>query len=115
MVDTEKADIEVEVFEDGVVEELLVEPGVEVPVGTVLARIATGADVGGRPAASAVQRLRRRPVGRRAVRPCARLAPAPTRPLRPRLRRGRPEASASCGPRPWRAGGPRPAASTSPR
>ena len=40
VVDTEKSDIEVEIFEDGVVEELLVEPGVEVPVGTPLARIA---------------------------------------------------------------------------
>lgn len=40
VVDTEKSDIEVEVFEDGVVEALVVEPGVEVPVGTVLARIA---------------------------------------------------------------------------
>ena len=40
VVDTEKSDIEVEVFEDGVIEELLVEPGVEVPVGTPLARVA---------------------------------------------------------------------------
>jgi pyruvate dehydrogenase E2 component (dihydrolipoamide acetyltransferase) len=44
VVDTDKADIEVEVFEDGVVEELLVAPGQEVQVGTPLARIgATGA------------------------------------------------------------------------
>ena len=40
VVDTEKSTIEVEIFEDGVVEELVVEPGVEVPVGTVLARLA---------------------------------------------------------------------------
>lgn len=39
VVDTEKSTIEVEVFEDGVVEELLVLPGVEVPVGTALARL----------------------------------------------------------------------------
>ena len=39
LVDTEKSDIEVEVFEDGVVAELLVEPGIEVPVGTPLAVI----------------------------------------------------------------------------
>ena len=39
VVDTEKSDIEVETFEDGVIEELLVSPGVEVPVGTALARI----------------------------------------------------------------------------
>jgi pyruvate dehydrogenase E2 component (dihydrolipoamide acetyltransferase) len=41
VVDTEKSDIEVEVFEDGVIEELLVEPGREVHVGTPLARIGT--------------------------------------------------------------------------
>ncbi len=42
VVDTEKSEIEVEVFEDGVVEELVVPEGVEVPVGTVLATIAAG-------------------------------------------------------------------------
>ena len=40
VVDTAKSEIEVEVFEDGVVAELLVEPGSEVPVGTPLAMIA---------------------------------------------------------------------------
>lgn len=40
LVDTEKSDIEVEVFEDGIVEELLVGVGEEVPVGTPLARLA---------------------------------------------------------------------------
>jgi pyruvate dehydrogenase E2 component (dihydrolipoyllysine-residue acetyltransferase) len=40
VVDTEKSTIDVEVFEDGVVTELLVEAGRDVPVGTVLARIA---------------------------------------------------------------------------
>jgi pyruvate dehydrogenase E2 component (dihydrolipoamide acetyltransferase) len=39
VVDTEKSDIEVEVFEDGVIGELLVDPGELVPVGTPLARI----------------------------------------------------------------------------
>lgn len=39
VVDTDKATIEVEVFEDGVVGQLLVEPGVEVAVGTPLATI----------------------------------------------------------------------------
>ena len=34
VVDTDKADIEVEIFEDGVVEELLVPEGDKVPVGT---------------------------------------------------------------------------------
>jgi len=39
VVDTEKSDIEVEVFEDGVIESLLVDVGREVPIGTPLARI----------------------------------------------------------------------------
>jgi pyruvate dehydrogenase E2 component (dihydrolipoamide acetyltransferase) len=40
VVDTAKSAIEIEVFEDGVVEALLVEPGTTVPVGEPLARIA---------------------------------------------------------------------------
>jgi pyruvate dehydrogenase E2 component (dihydrolipoamide acetyltransferase) len=43
VVDTDKAEIEVEIFEDGVVEELLVEEGTKVPVGEPLARV-RGAD-----------------------------------------------------------------------
>lgn len=39
VVDTSKAEIEIEVFEDGVVGELLVEPGTRVPVGAPLATI----------------------------------------------------------------------------
>lgn len=38
-VDTDKGVIEVEVFIDGIVEKLLIQPGTEVPVGTVLALI----------------------------------------------------------------------------
>ncbi|MBZ5701562.1 MAG: 2-oxo acid dehydrogenase subunit E2, partial [Acidobacteriia bacterium] len=38
-VETDKADIEVEVFATGVIEKLLVPPGAKVPVGTVLAFI----------------------------------------------------------------------------
>lgn len=41
-VATDKGDIEIEVFEDGVIQELLVEPGADVPVGTVLAIIGDG-------------------------------------------------------------------------
>ena len=37
VVDTDKADIDVEIFESGVVEELLVPVGQRVPVGTPLA------------------------------------------------------------------------------
>jgi len=42
VVDTEKSTIDVEVFESGVVEELLVQPGTTVAVGTPLARLETG-------------------------------------------------------------------------
>jgi pyruvate dehydrogenase E2 component (dihydrolipoamide acetyltransferase) len=38
-VETDKGAIEVEIFEDGVVEQLLVPPGCKVPVGTVLATV----------------------------------------------------------------------------
>ena len=44
-VETDKANIDVEVFQNGVVEELLVSPGTKVPVGAPLARIGTGAEV----------------------------------------------------------------------
>jgi pyruvate dehydrogenase E2 component (dihydrolipoamide acetyltransferase) len=43
LVETDKANIDVEVFEDGVVEELLVAAGTKVPVGTPLARIGSAA------------------------------------------------------------------------
>ncbi len=46
VVDTEKSTIEVEVFESGVVDRILVGEGEEVPVGTVLAHISTGSDAG---------------------------------------------------------------------
>ncbi len=47
LVDTDKAAIEVEIFQDGVVGELLVPPGEKVPVGTPLATIvAAGEPVG---------------------------------------------------------------------
>jgi pyruvate dehydrogenase E2 component (dihydrolipoamide acetyltransferase) len=42
-VDTSKAEIDIEVFQDGVVDELLVQPGEKVPVGAVLATIRTEA------------------------------------------------------------------------
>jgi len=44
VVDTEKSDIEIEIFQDGVVAELLVPIGTEVAVGTPLARIEAAAD-----------------------------------------------------------------------
>lgn len=47
VVDTSKAEIEVEVFEDGVVDELLVEEGTRVPVGTALAIVRGEGEPGG--------------------------------------------------------------------
>ena len=38
-IETDKSAIEIETFEDGIVDQLLVEPGATVPVGTVLATI----------------------------------------------------------------------------
>jgi pyruvate dehydrogenase E2 component (dihydrolipoamide acetyltransferase) len=43
LIDTDKAEVEVEIFTDGVVEELLVAPGTKVPVGAVLARLRAAA------------------------------------------------------------------------
>ena len=42
VVNTDKADLDMEVFTTGVVEELLVPEGVRTPVGTPLARIGSG-------------------------------------------------------------------------
>lgn len=42
VVETQKGAIEVEIFEEGVIGELLVEPGTTVPVGTPLARLSGG-------------------------------------------------------------------------
>jgi pyruvate dehydrogenase E2 component (dihydrolipoamide acetyltransferase) len=53
LIDTDKADIEVEIFFDGVIEELLVPVGAHVPVGTPLARVRTGAE--GAPSEAAVE------------------------------------------------------------
>jgi pyruvate dehydrogenase E2 component (dihydrolipoamide acetyltransferase) len=39
VVETQKGAIDVEIFEDGVIEELVVQPGEEVPVGATLARL----------------------------------------------------------------------------
>lgn len=49
-VETDKANIEVEVWTSGVIEKLLVEPGMKVPVGTPLAVIAEEGSVEAKPA-----------------------------------------------------------------
>jgi pyruvate dehydrogenase E2 component (dihydrolipoamide acetyltransferase) len=72
LVETDKANIEVECFEAGVVEELLVEAGRKVPVGTPLARIVPeGAEVSAPPAPALAA------VEPAAVEPAAAAAPAP--------------------------------------
>jgi pyruvate dehydrogenase E2 component (dihydrolipoyllysine-residue acetyltransferase) len=82
LVDTSKAEIEIEIFEDGVIDRLLVTEGTRVPVGTVLATVRPlGAEVPAAPlevptAATAAprvsadhngHRLRISPVARRAA------------------------------------------------
>lgn len=46
-IDTDKATMELEVFEDGVIEQLLVEEGATVPIGQVVALIGSGAGARG--------------------------------------------------------------------
>jgi len=72
VVDTDKSDIEVEVFEDGVVEDLVVAVGQEVPVGTVLAHLAPAGAAAPAPAA---------PPKARKARPRRRATPPPGRPM----------------------------------
>ena len=77
VVDTQKGAIEIEVFEDGVLEETLIAPGHEVPVGTVLARIRTTGDTAApqastQAAAPAPSRRERTPGARTAASPAAR-------------------------------------------
>src|SRR5579883_805655 len=67
VVETQKGAIEIEVFETGVLDRVLLTPGVKVPVGTPMAFISTP---GGPPVTVAVPR------------PAA-PAPAPVQPLRP--------------------------------
>jgi pyruvate dehydrogenase E2 component (dihydrolipoamide acetyltransferase) len=66
VVETDKGAIDVEIFEDGVVRELVVPTGTQVPVGTVIARLETDAPAAG-PAARAkispAARLRARELG----------------------------------------------------
>jgi pyruvate dehydrogenase E2 component (dihydrolipoamide acetyltransferase) len=49
VVDTEKGAIEIEVFNDGTIDRLLVEPGQKTPVGTVLATIREAGEVAAAP------------------------------------------------------------------
>lgn len=72
-VETDKADIEVEVFSTGTIEKILIQPGEKVPVGTVMALIREE----GKPAVIEVPSVPRELVARPAP-----TVPAPTPPLR---------------------------------
>ena len=72
-VETDKADIEVEVFSTGTIEKFLIQPGEKVPVGTVMALIREE----GKPAATEAL-----PIPREVAAPPAPTALAPVPPLR---------------------------------
>jgi len=88
VVETPKAAIEVEVFETGVVDRLLVEPGTKVPVGTPLAEI-RAADVAPAPEGPAAMR----PQPPEPVERVARPVEPPARPTAPETTPGRRRAS----------------------
>ncbi len=77
VVDTSKAEIEVEIFEDGVIDELLVEEGTKVPVGTALATV-RGAEAGAPSAAQAGTPSVPGPSAPAKTQPAAATPPAPT-------------------------------------
>ncbi len=106
VVDTDKSTIDVEVFEDGVVTELLVDPGTEVPVGTALAHIGApaGAPVAAPATAAPAGRPRRGAAGTKA---------APRRRRAPAAKRARGPVGRTCRRRRWPAGSPPSAASRS--
>lgn len=64
-VATDKGDIEIEVFEDGVVTEILVEAGREVPVGELMARIDAGGAAPSTAPSTTPERVRATPAARR--------------------------------------------------
>ncbi len=83
VVETEKGAIEVDIFEEGVIERWLVEPGATVPVGTPLALIAD--------ALAAARNGGRGGAGAAAAAPA--VPPAPPPPPAPRIGAGRPRVS----------------------
>jgi pyruvate dehydrogenase E2 component (dihydrolipoamide acetyltransferase) len=96
VVDTEKSTIEAEVFEDGIVEEIVVPVGTEVAVGTPLARLSPLGAASPAPAEAPVATGRPAP-GQPApvpepAEPAAPAAPAPRRAAAPRAARRRPAA-----------------------
>ena len=88
VVETQKGAIEVDIFEDGVIERWLVEPGTTVPVGTPLALIGDGRAVGRTPEIAAAATV---PAPAAPPRPVKQ--PAVPLPLEPEHRARRPHAS----------------------
>ncbi|HEU0032548.1 MAG TPA: dihydrolipoamide acetyltransferase family protein [Kofleriaceae bacterium] len=72
LVETDKATMEIESFSDGDVEALLVEPGADVPVGTVLARLRSAGEAPVAPAPAPTspepERIRSSPAARQRAR-----------------------------------------------
>ena len=113
VVETQKGAIEIEIFQAGQIEEILVDLDSKVPVGTPLALIRTEGE-----AKPAPQRLAPPPSRRVRSAAAAPLAPAPAGPStspRPPPAAVRGVARAACGPRPPRGGLPRRTASISRR
>jgi pyruvate dehydrogenase E2 component (dihydrolipoyllysine-residue acetyltransferase) len=88
VVDTDKADVDVEIFADGVVDEILVPPGEKVDVGTPLATIAAPGETGAKraPAAKKPPRAKKAAKAPRAKAPKAK-APSKQAPKRAPRRR----------------------------
>jgi len=76
VVETQKGAIDVEIWQDGIVEKLVVEPGAKIPVGALLATVAVNGEITA-PAAPAPQK----PVAAQPVAP----APAAAAPARARI------------------------------
>ncbi len=75
-VDTSKAEIDVEIFEDGIIDALLISEGESVPVGTVLATVRAAGQAAAAPAPPAPPAAPALPVT-----PFPRVAPAPPQPV----------------------------------
>ena len=72
VVETDKANIEIEVFQSGIIEQLIVQPGQKVPVGTVLASIRGEGETAAAPPAATVTkpaaRINASPIARKLAR-----------------------------------------------
>ncbi len=88
VVETQKGAIDVEIFDSGVVESLVVQPGAEVPVGTVLATVRSGGETAPKPPVTAAAPMR--PAAPTAA---PAIAPAPAIPSGEPSPRERPRAS----------------------